>query len=70
MTAIEQLSSNEKYAIEQTMNGICDMIGYMAYTNDTLDGLVTAVIVMTESGQYFSLEDVIARLNDYKENNL
>lgn len=70
MTAIEQLSSNEKYAIEQTMNGICDMIGYMSYTNDTLDGLVTAVIVMTESGQYFSLEDVIARLNDYKENNL
>lgn len=70
MTAIEQLSSNEKYAIEQTMNGICDMIGYMAYTNDTLDGLVTAVIVMTESGQYFSLEDVIARLNAYKENNL
>ena len=70
MTAIEQLSCNEKYAIEQTMNGICDMIGYMAYTNDTLDSLVTAVIVMTESGQYFSLEEVIARLNDYKENNL
>lgn len=70
MTAMEQLTSNEKYAIEQTMNGVCDMIGYMAYTNDTLDSLVTAVIVMTESGQYFSLEDVITRLNDYKENNL
>lgn len=70
MTAIEQLSSNKKYAIEQAMNGICDMIGYMAYTNDTLDSLVTAVIVMAESGQYFSLEDVVARLNDYKENNL
>ena len=49
MTAIEQLSSNEKYAIEQTMNGFCDMIGYMAYTNDPLDSLVTAVIAMTES---------------------
>lgn len=69
MEILDQLSSDQKYAISQIMDGTLSVIGEMSYCSDYAEAIAAAVIIIIEKNHWVvSVEDVIEKLTEYKEN--
>jgi hypothetical protein len=68
MKILDQLSSDQKYAISKIMDGTLSVIEEMSYCSDYVEAIAAAVvIVVEENGWAASVEDVIEKLTKYKE---
>lgn len=68
MEILDQLSSNQKYAISQIMDGTLSVIEEMSYCSDYAEAIAAAVVIITKkNGWAASVEDVIEKLIEYKE---
>lgn len=69
MKILDQLSSDQKYAISKIMDGTLSVIEEMSYCSDYAEAIAAAVVIITEkNGWAASVEDVIEKLTEYKEN--
>ena len=68
MKILDQLSSDQKYAISKIMDGTLSVIEEMSYCSDYAEAIAAAVVIITEkNGWAASVEDVIEKLTEYKE---
>lgn len=67
MDVLDDLSRSQKDAVAKVMEGVCEMIGAMAYSNDTTQCLAVAVALMIEEYSLISVDQVIEELKKYKE---
>lgn len=68
MEILDQLSSNQKYAISKIMDGTLSVIGEMSYHSGYAEAIAAAVIIIIEENSWAaSVEDVIEILTKYKE---
>ena len=65
MEVLDDLSRSQKDAVAKVMEGVCEMIGEMAYSSDTTQCL--AVALMIEESSWISIDQVIEELKKYKE---
>lgn len=69
MEILDQLSNNQKYAISKIMDGTLSVIEEMSYCRDYAEAIAAAVVIMIEENSWAaSVEDVIEKLTEYKEN--
>lgn len=68
MEILDQLSSDQKYAISKIMDETLSVIEEMSYCSGYAEAIAAAVvIVIEENGWAASVEDVIEKLTEYKE---
>lgn len=68
MEILDQLSSEQKYAISKIMDGTLSVIEEMSYCSDSAEAIAAAVVIMIEENHWAaSVEDVIEKLTEYKE---
>lgn len=67
MEVLDELSSDQKYAISKIMDGACTLIGEMSYHSDTTQCLAAAVVILVEETGWSSVDEVIEELKKYKE---
>ena len=68
MEVLDDLSRSQKDAVAKVMEGVCEMIGEMAYSSDTTQCLAVAVALKIEESSWISIDQVIEKLKEYKEN--
>ena len=68
MEILNQLSSDQKYALSKIMDGTLSVIEEMSYCSDYAEAIAAAVIIIIEENHWVaSVEDVIEKLTKYKE---
>lgn len=67
MEVLDELSSDQKYAISKIMVGACTLIGELAYCRDMKQCVTAAIAIIIEECGWISVDDVIEELKKYKE---
>ena len=62
MEVLDDLSRSQKDAVAKVMEGVCEMIGEMAYSSDTTQCLAVAVALKIEESSWISIDQVIEEL--------
>lgn len=70
MSAYNDLSNNQKYAISKIMDGTISLIEELCYTESRAETIATAVLVFMKEEDWLSIDEVIEVLNKYKEGQL
>ena len=67
MGVLNELSSDQKYAISKIMDGTISLIEELCYTNNRAESIAAAVVVYMEENSWPSIDEVIEELKKYKE---
>ena len=67
MEVLDDLSRNQKDAVVKVVEGVCEMIGEMAYSSDATQCFAVAIALMIEEHSWISVDQVIEELKKYKE---
>jgi len=67
MGVLNELSSDQKYAISKIMDGTISLIEDLGYTNNRAGSIAAAVVVYMKENSWPSIDEVIEELKKYKE---
>ena len=67
MGVLNELSSDQKYAISKIMDGTISLIGELCYAESRAESIAAAVVVYMKENSWLSTDDVIEELKKYKE---
>lgn len=67
MSALDELSSDQKYAISKIIDGIIIMIEELYYIESRAASIAAVVVAYLEEDDLTSIDEVIEELKKYKE---
>lgn len=67
MEVLNELSSDQKYAISKIMDGTISLIEELCYTESRAESIAASVVVYMKENGWPSIDEVIEELKKYKE---
>lgn len=67
MAVLDELSSDQKYAISKIMDGTISLIEELCYTERRAESIAASVVVYMKENSWLSIDEVIEELKKYKE---
>ena len=67
MGVLNELSSDQKYAISKIMDGAISLTEELCYTYNRAESIAAAVVVYMKENSWPSIDEVIEELKKYKE---
>ena len=67
MGLIDELSSDQKYAISKIMDGVISLTENLCYAESRAESIAASVVVYMKENGWPSIDEVIEELKKYKE---
>lgn len=67
MAVLDELSSDQKYAISKIMDGTISLIEDLCYAESRTESIAAAVVVYMKENGWPSIDEVIEELKKYKD---
>jgi len=67
MGVLDELSSDQKYAISKIMDGTISLIENLGYAESRAASIAAAVVVYLKENGWTSIDEVIEELKKYKD---
>ena len=67
MAVLDELSSDQKYAISKIMDGTISLIEDLCYAESRAESIAAAVVVYVKENDLTSVGEVIEELKKYKD---